>query len=178
MTSTPHRIWRYLGSLWGALSVVAILFPGAASFLGTGTAPAKSQLGTYYTFLPSVLAAFALLFLTSMRTELANLQRARRWAVRSFAVSVALLFAFLLIRQTVVALDSMAPPTRDGGNITTVVKTQGVIRVSVKDTSGTTISQTESGDPWDIALLALLSGAFMLLTVAFGSLGINEYSRR
>lgn len=177
MTGTPQRIWKYLGSLWGALSVAAILFPGAASLLGTGVGPENSQLRAYYTFLPSVLAAFALLLLTSMRTELATLQRARRWAVRSFVVSVVVLFGFLMVRQTLVAVKSIDPPQRVEDQVTQVEKSHGIMRITVKYTSGTLISQMERGDPWDILSLALLSSAFMLLTIAFGSLGINEYSR-
>lgn len=168
----------YLGSMWGALSVVAILFPGAASLLGDGVGPERSQIRAYYTFIPSVLAAFALLFLTSLRTELSDLARARRWAVGSFAASAALMFAFLFVKQNLVAIDTIEPPMQTATQITQIEKSHGLMQVTVTDLAGGVLSLREQGDPWDIGCLALLSSAFMLLTIAFGSLGINEYARR
>lgn len=176
MTQTPRKIWNYLGSLWGALSGVTILFPGVISLTKLSFGPNHSEVKAHYAVIPTLLSMFALLLLTSYRAELANLRRARRLALAAFTLAVLMLFGALLLRQTKVNVTQVEAPVTSGGRVTHKARGQGTIEVEItSELTGEWIAKTKKGDPLDILLLALTSGGFVFLTVAFGSLGINEY---
>src|SRR5947208_1633779 len=140
MSTTPTKLWRYLSSLWGTLSAVAILFPGAAALLKAGPAPQGSQLKAYYEILPSLLAAFALLLLTTFRDGLANAVNARKVGIWFFSLGVILLFGSLYTKLQFVDINELEPPRWAGSQVTTVERLKGAIAIKTIDTvSHTTV---------------------------------------
>jgi hypothetical protein len=176
---TIQKAWKYLASLWGSLSAVSILFPGAAGLVKAKIAPEHSGLTVYYGLLPSIFAAFALLLLTTFRRDFGEIRTARRVAISAFVGAILLMFGFLYTRQQLVDINEIRPPQWNGTRVTTFKRSSGHILIETVDTAThTTISALEGGDPRDILQLALLTGLFGAFTIAFGSLGLYEYQRK
>jgi hypothetical protein len=182
MKDTPEAVIRYLSSLWGVLSAASVLFPGAAALLKAGVAPNNSQITPLYAVIPTVIAAFSLLLLTSFRQELRDLRRARKAAVIAFVVALISLFAALLAKQNVDVFQRDAARWNSSHNeFTVVVRDHGSVQISTfnpQEEGDHPVAITSKGDPVDIALLVLFALLTAALTIAFGTLGIHSYEQR
>ena len=172
--TTAVDAFKFLRSLWGALALVAIAFPGAAALLKLPIAVENSRIAILYPVIGVVVAAFALLLATAYRDSFRSIAIARRWAVT--AMSVALICFFGYVGTRVFLLDVEHHEeflARDGDQLVLISKKRGEIREErkMKGDGPTAIPNTSSrrGDPWDVLSLALFAGVFGSLSLSFGS---------
>jgi hypothetical protein len=177
MTTATDAI-RFLRSLWGALALIAVTFPGAAALLKLPIAVENSRIAALYPVIGVVVAAFALLMATAYRDKFASLAVARRWAVT--AMSVALICFFGYVGTRVFLLDvehNQEFLAHDGEQLVRIVKKRGIIieDTKMKGDGLTAIPNTSSsrGDPWDVLSLALFAGVFASLSLSFTCLGLH-----
>ena len=169
------RILGFLGSLWGALAVAAIAFPGATALLKVPIAVSESTIAGLYPVIGTIVSAFSTLFLIAYKQELTELKFARKLAVWGMALGLTFFFAFVSVRLFV--LDIASEERIQGpsaSNVTLVMKKHGIIQTEV--TEGDKLLRAERrGDPFDVLGLILFAGTFASLTFGFTALGIHAY---
>ena len=172
---TIKRIVSFLSSLWGALAVATVAFPGAAALLKVPLAVEHSRLAQFYSLLPTVASSFCILFLIAYKVELAELTRARRVAVSAVAIGFLCFFSFLGVRVYYLDIDATQIIEEDAdGQVIRVEQSKGLLLR--KYLTGDKVTyEDRRADPYDILSLALFTASFAALSLGFGSLGIYTY---
>lgn len=179
MTTATDAL-KFLRSLWGALALVSVAFPGAAALLKLPLAVENSRIAALYPIIGVVVAAFALLLATAYRDEFSSLAVARRWAVTAMSVALICFFGYVGTRVFLLDVEHQQEfVARDGEQLVRISKNRGVILedAKMKGEGPTIIPNTSSlrGDPWDVLALALFAGVFGSLSLSFTCLGLHVY---
>lgn len=177
MTSIKHLL-AFLSSLWGALAVAAIAFPGATALLNVPIAVSNSTIAGLYPVIGTIVSAFATLFLIAYKQNLTKLQFAQKLAVWGMILGLVCFFSFGAVRLFV--LDTSAFETISGpsqGSTTRITRDRGIIEIEIWE-NDMVIRHERRGDPFDLLGLFLFAGIFASLTFGFTALGIHAYQQK
>ena len=176
------RAVKYLSNLWGLLSVTAVIFPGAAALFKLQIAPRESEISGLYTGLTTIFCSFSILFLTSFSEKLANLDWARKLALRAIVIAILSIFAFLTVKFIFVEIKVRDVYRQGDGKIVEIMKDNGKIMHSEHYENSDNVSPINQittdyvkPDPLDIVQMAAFIITMSAITVAFSSLGLNGF---
>jgi hypothetical protein len=169
------KLLTFLTTLWGALAVTAIAFPGAAALLDVPLAVEHSKISTLYPVLGTISSAFGLLILLSFQEELRQHAFARRLAVRSAAAGFLLFLCFVMVRVAYLDIQvSQRSQPPEVGEYVLRHHSLGIMRLE-KFSDGKLVQVEERGDPLDVLALGLFAATFASFTVGFSALGIHTF---
>ena len=170
------KLFEFLTSLWGALAVLAIAFPGASSLLNIPISVSNSRISDLYPVIGTISSAFCLLILLSYQEELKVHAFARRLAVWAGLVGFACFMGFVVVKVFFLDIEasrqSVNPPER--GELFIEHRNSGVI-MSEHFINGELVATVKRGDPMDVVALALFAATFASFTLAFSALGIHTF---
>ncbi len=169
------KLFSFLTTLWGALAVTAIAFPGATALLEIPIAAENSKISALYPVIGTICSAFCLLILLSYQEELRVHSFARKLALRAGILGFLLFMSFVMIR--VVYLDinvsQRGEPPQTGEFI---YRHHGLgLMLIERYQDGQLVQREERGDPLDVLALALFAVTFASFTVGFSALGIHTF---
>lgn len=169
------KLFAFLTTLWGALAVTAIAFPGATALLEIPIAVQNSKITALYPVIGTIGSAFCLLILLSYQEELRAHAFARKLALRAGILGFLLFMSFVMIRMVYldVNISQRAEPPAVGEYVYRH-HGLGVMKIErYKD--GKLVQVEERGDPLDVLALALFAATFASFTLGFSALGIHTF---
>lgn len=172
------RLLDFLSTLWGALAIAAVAFPGASTLLKLPIAPSDSNIGGLYPVIATIVSAFALLFLLAYKEELRLLKFARKLGVWGMVIGVICFFSFVSIRLFLLDVyGEQRISNFSQGRETRILRKPGVIQTEILE-NDKLLSREMRGDPFDVLAMFFFAGAFASLTFGFAALGINAYQSK
>ena len=179
-------MFAFLGSLWGVLTSVAILFPGAAALLNLPLIADSPLKGVYAAIAPVFSALAVLCILLRGASKLNRWEAALRYAIVFGAGAFVLLTLFVSVKTTFLHdaqwSDTTWDPLVHHSRLKSVLRTEIISRdgsVCVRRTAeGCVVEQSERIDPWELVALLLFVLAFVFLSAAFSAAGIHFYLKQ
>ncbi|MDT4898037.1 MAG: hypothetical protein QOH25_3114 [Acidobacteriota bacterium] len=179
-----QKIFKFLKSLWGALTTAAILFPGAAALLKVPIAVENSHIASLYPIVATIVSAFGLLLMIAYLDTLANVAKARKTSVIAMSIALLSFFGYVAVRVYLLDVEyvrmykdpvekTQTAYARRRGEV--IISTRSLNQIA--DGNLPEATDITSGDPWDLLGLMLFSGTFASFSVAFGALGLHVYEK-
>jgi hypothetical protein len=173
--SELKKLFAFLTTLWGALAVTAIAFPGATALMDIPIAVENSKISALYPVIGTIGSAFCLLILLSYQEELRVHSFARKLALRAGILGFLFFMSFVMVRVVYldVNISQRGEPPEQGAFIYRH-HGQGLMKLE-RYQDGVLVQVEERGDPLDVLALALFAATFASFTLGFSALGIHTF---
>ncbi len=171
---------KALKSVWGAVTSLTILFPGASYLLNINDVK-DSVLSGYYVAFSTVLCLLVILLILSFGNTKKNASRTLVSVIVLGAVAAIAFLGFVAIKSVVIYDKEVFSSNENTGNKELIAYSKsGMINVSASSLDG---SQEKNSNYrfvniWEVVSLALFTFSITLFGSAFTTIGLFQFENR